>query len=342
MTTEDEQAFLAAIVAAPEDDTPRLVFADWLDERGRDDDAARAALIRAQCRLEHLPPGRERAALEKQARAVLRAHAKRWAAPLSQLRLGEKWTYRRGFLDGVTMSPTHFVRHAETIFRFAPTLRTVRFPYAQGEVTELAACPFLARLASVDLTEMCTCGMCPIDVELRNLFKSKHAAGLNHLSVSLDRIDADMVRALVASKHLGQLTSLDLSGNPLGPDGARVLAEAKHLTRLAALNLTNTGLFYVGVAALASATHFPALGRLNLSQNGVRAAGVRALVAAPFFGRLVALDLSGNRIGEGGVAALAKVPASAKLAALDVSGNHLSEKAIKALKVRFGKGAKFE
>jgi len=36
--------------AAPDDDTPRLVFADWLDERGTGDDHLRAELIRAQCR----------------------------------------------------------------------------------------------------------------------------------------------------------------------------------------------------------------------------------------------------------------------------------------------------
>jgi uncharacterized protein (TIGR02996 family) len=35
----DEAAFEAAIAAAPDDDTPRLVFADWLGDRGRDDDA---------------------------------------------------------------------------------------------------------------------------------------------------------------------------------------------------------------------------------------------------------------------------------------------------------------
>lgn len=36
---ESEQAFKAAILANPEDPAPRLVFADWLEERGRMDDA---------------------------------------------------------------------------------------------------------------------------------------------------------------------------------------------------------------------------------------------------------------------------------------------------------------
>src|SRR5438034_11735243 len=36
---------------APEDDQPRLVLADWLEERNGPTDADRAALIRAQCEL---------------------------------------------------------------------------------------------------------------------------------------------------------------------------------------------------------------------------------------------------------------------------------------------------
>lgn len=44
MTEED--ALIAAIKAAPNDDLPRLVYADWLDERGAEGDAERAEFIR--------------------------------------------------------------------------------------------------------------------------------------------------------------------------------------------------------------------------------------------------------------------------------------------------------
>jgi len=40
--------FLSAILAAPDDDTPRLVLADWIDEQG---EAARAEFIRLQIRI---------------------------------------------------------------------------------------------------------------------------------------------------------------------------------------------------------------------------------------------------------------------------------------------------
>ena len=48
---DEEAAFLKAIAHNPEDDTSRLVYADWLDE-DEQYDPVRAELIRLQCGLE--------------------------------------------------------------------------------------------------------------------------------------------------------------------------------------------------------------------------------------------------------------------------------------------------
>src|SRR5262245_34845244 len=50
----DRDALLAAIRANPEDDTPRLMFADWLDEQGDAASVTRAEFIRLQCELARL------------------------------------------------------------------------------------------------------------------------------------------------------------------------------------------------------------------------------------------------------------------------------------------------
>lgn len=47
----DQQSFLAAIISEPDEDTHRLVYADWLDEHG---DPDRAEFIRVQCEWERL------------------------------------------------------------------------------------------------------------------------------------------------------------------------------------------------------------------------------------------------------------------------------------------------
>jgi uncharacterized protein (TIGR02996 family) len=337
----DEQSFLAAIHAAPDDDTPRLVFADWLDERGSADDRARAALVRAQCQAEYLAPGsKERKRLDREAKAILKANADRWLKDLRAAKLGHTYEFRRGFLDGITMTPTKFVERGADLFRLAPTVRTVKFPNAANEVTELAESPFLAKLVSVDLTQMCTCGWCGIDEELRDLFKSKHARGLRSLNVSRDRIDVDVAKALTRSANLANLTSLDLSDNPLDSAGLAALAKSKHLGKLTTLvlsriSLPSTTAGLEALEAFAKSKHFTALTRLELGGNLITAPGVAALVAAPFFGQLTHLDLSTSRIAEAGARLLAGAE-NEHLKVLNLTGTPFGPRALKLLKAKFG------
>ena len=50
----DREALYRAILDAPDDDAPRLVYADWLDEHG---DPDRGEFIRLQCELNQLVIG---------------------------------------------------------------------------------------------------------------------------------------------------------------------------------------------------------------------------------------------------------------------------------------------
>jgi uncharacterized protein (TIGR02996 family) len=76
----DRDSFLAAIAAAPADDTPRLAFADWLEEHG---DAARAGFIRDQVRLATLRPGTdEYRQLFRRTADTLRANLPAWIQDL--------------------------------------------------------------------------------------------------------------------------------------------------------------------------------------------------------------------------------------------------------------------
>src|SRR4051794_3229291 len=101
MTQED--ALLRAIRAEPEDDWPRLVYADWLEERGD----PRAEFIRAQCALAGLPPADpRRPGLEARAQELLREHHARWVEPVcSLLGVPDAWvTFRRGFVERATVA----------------------------------------------------------------------------------------------------------------------------------------------------------------------------------------------------------------------------------------------
>src|SRR5437868_5364079 len=50
-----EDAFWKAVLADPDDDLPRLAFADWLEESGDEDERARAEFIRVQLELAKIP-----------------------------------------------------------------------------------------------------------------------------------------------------------------------------------------------------------------------------------------------------------------------------------------------
>src|SRR5437868_14865571 len=52
-----EEAFIQAIIADPDDDAPRLIYADWLDEQG---ESERAEFIRVQIALARMDEDDER------------------------------------------------------------------------------------------------------------------------------------------------------------------------------------------------------------------------------------------------------------------------------------------
>src|SRR5688572_20997900 len=99
MPVTHDDAFLADIIANPDDDGPRLVYADWLEDNGQPE---RAEFIRLQIELSRLPEhdGPRRAELEARERQLLEEHGEEWTGPLPRAVTGR--TFERGFLAGVS------------------------------------------------------------------------------------------------------------------------------------------------------------------------------------------------------------------------------------------------
>src|SRR5262249_50631056 len=115
----DADALLSGVCAEPDEDAPRLVYADWLGGQG---DADRAQFIRTQCELAKLPPDDpRRAALQRRERALWRRHKKAWLEPLRGFTC---WpiVFRRGFVEDVKCSAAKFLEHAERLLRVTPVL----------------------------------------------------------------------------------------------------------------------------------------------------------------------------------------------------------------------------
>jgi uncharacterized protein (TIGR02996 family) len=120
-------AFLRAVLDAPHDDAPRLVFADWLDDYGDDADQARARLIRLQCARAALVPGRQ-GALPPEELILLERYGPRWRAEIlgDQTEEGITASFWRGFLADVRSPLALWLELGPALVRRAP-LRSVVF-----------------------------------------------------------------------------------------------------------------------------------------------------------------------------------------------------------------------
>ena len=124
----EREALLRAVLEAPDDDAPRLVYADWLEEHG---EAERAEFIRVDCALAavgHPPKGcrdldcpcyplllhkRDLAATERSGVP----NSRRWAY---YFRPGDDWSFRRGFIETVELGCDDFIARAGLLFRWHP------------------------------------------------------------------------------------------------------------------------------------------------------------------------------------------------------------------------------
>ena len=291
----EHEAFMRAILESPEDDTPRLIYSDWLEEHGGPEDKDKAELIRVQCESERLPEGdKRRVALEKRAKALVKANSKTWLADVKKAKLGGNWTFRRGFLHGCKIKATKFVKVAEKLFEMVPTLRAISCHEASNEVSDLAACPHLAKVQELNLHEMCVCGFCPIGRELAELFRSPHVANLTSLCVSSDRITSAGAEQIAASPYLGKLKELNLAGNTIGNKGLKALLGSPQLNSLETLDLSYNNLGPVVGKSLATLPVWPTLKHLNLYANQLGKAGGLALANAGNLDGLQTLDLRVN------------------------------------------------
>jgi uncharacterized protein (TIGR02996 family) len=219
----NHEGFLADILANPADDTPRLVYADWLEENG---DEARAEFIREQIELartgkeDHLWRGGS-----KRAQALLDAHKDRWVKGLPEW-ARRNGSFRRGFVSSVRCTVRQFLQGGAALRRLTP-LESLRLDRARGALEPLVAAPFLAGLSSLTIANE---GLLETDAGL--LARCPYLAGLRRLYLPRNAVGPDGGLALAQSPHLANLTELDLLGNQIGEPGARALAWSASLARL--------------------------------------------------------------------------------------------------------------
>jgi uncharacterized protein (TIGR02996 family) len=298
-----QRAFLDAILDAPDDDAPRLIYADWLEDNGEPE---QAEFIRAQIRLARLPPDAPgRAALAAREQALRQEHGRRWAEPLRGLDWG--WRFGRGFIDAVQIHSFNgeTVASLARVTASAP-IRMLSIPddCPDGESLVLAA-PHMGRLRELRFEYTAFHYSGRLSDHMQALLTSLHVAGLTKLYVVGGRnwgwLSKKALRAIITSPSLTGLTDLTLvhDWHGLAPDLIRMLARTRRKASLEKVSLSESQISPELMRELGSSRHLSRLTHLDFRKCNWERATWQALLDAPLFRQLQRLYLHNTNVTDG-------------------------------------------
>ena len=230
-----DEPFIEAILAEPDDDGLRLIYADWLEEQGH----PHGELLRAQVEL-------ARSGVAETRRAELACRQQTLVdAECERIGLAKGVKLCRGLAPGGVLGLARAgigdgrARALAGSFLLAgvTTLILAENRIGPEGLAALADSRYLGTLRSLDLgaNQLGNAGMAV-------LAGSARWRRLERLNLSKNRISDAGVLSLAASPYLSSLTTLNLRYNPIGNAGGRALATASHLDSLKQLHLRRTGL----------------------------------------------------------------------------------------------------
>jgi uncharacterized protein (TIGR02996 family) len=306
----DGDALYRAILAAPADDTPRLVYADWLDEHGR---AVEAEFVRLGCGLDAGGPDHpayaDRVARQEELRLWLTEHVP-----------GPEPTFPAGLTlgDGVgwwRLTGRGFPLYLAFSGDGRPGLKPIR---ALAAALEQAFATVPARMLVLQYVTA---------EQLAEFVRHPVVERLDALSLNLYYGDPheDAAGVVAAAPRLGNLRELNLYFDP-GEAGHLALAGSPHLGRVERLALGSDGPSPAAVRALAGAGWFRDL--RSLTVHDLPAGSLAELGRAGPFPRLHTLHLrgggSGNQVPVAGWQGFARSAAFPALAGLGLGNSDLS------------------
>lgn len=293
MTDPIQIAFLDSIAREPDDDTTRLIYADWLTDRGD----PRGDFIRIQCELATLDDwDPRRPLLEWQARALLDQNESEWRRGLPNIP-GIRWgRFRRGFVDEIHIAefPSHS-NHLDRV-RAAPTpvRRIVADSFSQRRSSPVLMFPQLQELVLA---------LDDPDASLFDCVEPSTLENLRTLDLGGSALNDDELASVLAEIPSNNLESLSLNNTEAGTRTLELLAdpsfESLRELGLAKLELGNgnTPEQFVGdvLQPLSLSGLFGRLERLTLFANGIDNDGLAVLLRSPYSGNLEQLDLRASK-----------------------------------------------
>ena len=325
MTTEQD-ALYRAICAFPDEDTPRLAFADLLEENG---DPTRAAFIRRQVELARLPQWDP---LWVKCRQFDPDAFRGWAMvhTLPAPPTGFSWqslAFRRGLAWRVEAHSTAaFVANAGELFAAAPVRAVTLENLGRFGFREFADSPHLERVHRLEFAVTR-----PGADDLDRLGHSPHAAALTELHFSHNSIEADGLATLARSPLFRRLERLKLHKAVIPPALLVDALGAVEEPSLHRLDLPANGLTRYDADALFALPVLHDLEHLDLSDNPLTVEGIQSLAESGIVRGLRVLKLSKTRAGMPGLKSLLEAGGLAGVRILDLSANQLGPVAVQSL-----------
>jgi len=325
--TSSHDALYHAICAHPDEDTPRLAFADLIEENGDD---LRARFIRTQIALARLP---QYDAAWVKARLFTPDAGTGWsmAHTLPKLPNGVSWQrfeFRRGFpWKAGVLSLEALVQNGEVIFAVAPIQALDIDARDRPNLSVLADWPHLARFHKLEFSS----GWFGTP-DIAQLAESAYATNLTELGFERDGIAPEGLTVLAASPLFSRLEGLELrsisSPSVLLVDSLAAASEPGMLSRL---SLPYNRLRHDDVEHLCALPMMHELQHLDLSDNPLGVEGATVLAESGIVRNLRILNLSKTRPGVPGVKSLVESGRPVGLRMLDLSDNLLGPVAVKVL-----------
>jgi uncharacterized protein (TIGR02996 family) len=244
-----EEGLLAAIAADPASDEPRLVYADWLLEKG----LGWGEYIQLSCKAAKLTRfSPEEQELSAQLAKLERKHAKDFLAPVRPFL--RSWSFERGLLARLETDAQLFMQAADAVADRAPRATLILVGLKTKNAPGLADTP-LGRFERVILDSNRI-----DDAGAVALAGSPRLSGLEHLNLRYNLFGDEGIRAFATSPNVATLRSLTMVGFSSSKGGAasvetlRLLLACDGLPHLEELSLTCSG---TGIGRALAACQLP-------------------------------------------------------------------------------------
>ncbi|MER2564532.1 MAG: TIGR02996 domain-containing protein [Myxococcaceae bacterium] len=323
---DDEAMLRRAIIADPDSDEPRLVYADWLMERGD----VRGELIRLEC-------GKSTSKARARIDEILTTNWTTLAGAATPY--ATQTSFDRGFVDRVTMTVAAFLKHGDALFSKEPirSLRVDNPKFTDRDLDRLVTAPAMERVRGLELSQLNPDAM--PRRPLAALAKGTRFTALRRLALDFCGESPADWTALFGALQAPKLTAVHFHYNHGSAELYRALATNPALSELRTIqeyrfrNLDGDAATSRTIEAFtALAQHRPSLKHLETSQH----ANVTDAAVTPFFDeqsavRLEHLSITGAPLSDVTARAIAASPKSKSLRVLHTHNANIGIEGLEAL-----------